>query len=272
MAQPSVAGIPLADLLILIHGYNTTKAEAEDLYKRFQEQLVKLLGGGLGRAGEVWEFHWPGDHPSSIISMFSYGARVPVATKSGEHLAHYLANELKSHQTVNIVAHSLGCRVALSAIREVRQLRERGAYRGAKIGQVFLLAAAVPVPFCTMDAPEYSEPFPGSSEHVFYSRRDFILLSGFCFGQGSYGEPGPAVGRNGEPVDRWSTRSDMHIGHTRYWSASHVARAISAGFKPAWWRRDLPRRWLPESGAGVESRTMPPQHVPASEVDRRRTA
>ncbi len=76
------------------------------------------------------------------------------------------------------------------------------------------MAAAVPVLYCETTAPEFSEPFPGSSEHVLYSRRDLILLGGFRFGQRDYGEPGHAVGRNGEPVERWSTRSNTHLRHS----------------------------------------------------------
>jgi pimeloyl-ACP methyl ester carboxylesterase len=268
VAQPAFATKPQAPrLLILIHGFNTTEAEAEERYRKFQDELSGALAGRLGLVGEVWEFHWPGNHPIPEMSDLSYGPRVPIATLSGRELADYLAG-LGSHQAVNIVAHSLGCRVALAAIQEIRRMHDNGAYNGATIGQVFLMAAAVPVLFCQATR-EFPTPAPGSSEHVLYSRRDLILLAGFRLGQRDLGEPGNAVGRNGEPIYRWSTRSDMRIDHGDYWTASRVARIIGAIFKPGTWR-SLPQQGLPRADGGLWIRSTPVQYLPSSTVERRR--
>jgi alpha/beta hydrolase family protein DUF900 len=251
----------LADeLVILIHGYHNSFEKAGRSYERFQE----LLGRSpiaFQRLGPVWEFHWPGDHPWGAISLASYATRIPDAAAAGGRLADFL-EERPRRQTFHIIAHSLGCRVALSAIRQIRETTD---YDGARIGQVFLLAAAVPARFCedALGRP-FRRPFERSSEHVFFSRRDRALRAA-PVGHFVYGErgQGPAVGLEGMPTDRWATRNDMNLGHSDYWKSPQVARAIAAAFAPASWRA-LQGRSLPSSGAQtrkIEAKPPPSQRI-----------
>ena len=122
--------------------------------------------------------------------------RVGVAREAGDRLArHFLATEHTKGREVRIVAHSLGCRVALEALRIVRGMG--AGYAGGRIEAVFLLAAAVPVRRCEPTDTWYPRPWQRCAEYVLYSRDDRVLRG--AFRPGEYvadGEWGPAVGRD----------------------------------------------------------------------------
>src|SRR5205809_562422 len=49
-------------LVILVHGFNNSAAEASTSYGSMIDQLHRgLPAGGVTRLGPIWEFHWPGD-------------------------------------------------------------------------------------------------------------------------------------------------------------------------------------------------------------------
>jgi pimeloyl-ACP methyl ester carboxylesterase len=216
-------------VLILVHGYQNSADGAGRSYSRL---LAKLH---IPPDFSVWEFHWPGDHPVKPVSVMTYSARTDRATLSGDLLAEkFVATELKRRHYVYIIAHSLGCRVALAAVKKIREQIAKDVYKGAQLRAVFLLAAAVPVRMCELNSqtpPPYDRPLDGSDEYVFYSRRDLALRFGFPLGQrahGEWGEHGPAVGRDGHPRDgRWKERSNTRLRHGEYWASGHVAQNVS---------------------------------------------
>lgn len=254
-------------LVILIHGFNNSREDAERAYRKFQRALDKSLPPGWReRLGPIWQYHWPGDHPSGIISAMTYSTRVPVAQQAGPLLAREFIAKLQPDQSVYLVAHSLGCRVALEAVRWIRSERAQDRYGGASVDAVFLLAAAVPMRFCELsadDATEFPKALEGSEEHVFFSAEDRALGWWFTPGQYAYGEPGRAVGLHGEPpVNRWASRKDTRHGHGDYWTSPHVTSKIGE----ISWVRD--RRFLaaqqlaerlPAAQAVVEQHA--PRHV-----------
>lgn len=248
-------------LLILIHGYQNSEDDAHHAYLRFQERLRGVMPtGGLGSIGEVWEFHWPGDHPRFFLSVFTYSARVESARVSGIYLADHLKR--LPGRRVHIVAHSLGCRVALSAISAIDRKIHDGDYGGAEIGEVFLLAAAVPAHECeTKEGRPFPRALSTSREHVLYSRRDLVLRPFFGIGQGAFGSRAPAVGHGGLPYFRWTVQLDTALGHGKYWSSRDVAEIVGAAFSTNV-PRTSPARWLPEYERSSAARWLEAHFIP----------
>lgn len=217
-------------LVILIHGYQTSEDKARRLFERFHEALRARATGGLGA---VWEFHWPGDHEDKLLSVATYPDSVVKARVSGQLLAERWLAERQRSQSAVLVAHSLGCRVALET---VKWILDHPDYDGARIEALFLLAAAVPVDLCSPEE-SFARKHRESSEHVFYSRRDRVLQFSFDPGQHGAGESGYAVGRYGEPIaGRWDTRKDTRLAHRRYWPSRAVAEGVVDLLGPLRWR------------------------------------
>lgn len=97
----------------------------------------------------IWEVYWPGFEPRWVTllprdqdavwySVATYSKQVPKAAAAGEQLGIYLSR-LASRPSIVLVAHSLGCRVALEAFRE---MEEDG--HGGRVVAFCLMAAAVP--------------------------------------------------------------------------------------------------------------------------------
>jgi pimeloyl-ACP methyl ester carboxylesterase len=211
-------------LVILIHGYQNSKAKASKSFARFRAGVRTTMWVGSERSfGEFWEFHWPGSHPVSAISVATYSARVGPAILAGTYLADFL-DTLKPNQTVDIVAHSLGCRVALETIS--RRALHPAPGGGARIRQVHLLAAAVPAPQCVAGEP-LERQAAEDEQYVYYSMHDRALSIGFPLGQRIYGERGAAVGRDGSPDGRWTSRIDTQLGHSDYWPSLFVAADVA---------------------------------------------
>lgn len=235
-------------LVILIHGFNVSEQAARGAFMDMRAGLRAAIPGGLGKLGAIWEFHWPGDHPSGWVSKGTYPARVYAARDAGRLLAEdWLAQRTQSEKVI-LIAHSLGCRVALEAVWAIRRLRERGRpYDGPDVEAVFLLAAAVPVDFCTPGHVDmrYGTPLTADSkEHVFHSRRDQVLTIPFEAGQGAIPEPGNAVGRRGLPGNRWSSDWPKRLGHGDYWASREIANDI-AGLLHLSGEQAIPEHLLP---------------------------
>lgn len=211
--------------IIMIHGFNVPEEAARETYDGFLEVFRDAnKTPDENRLGLFRAFHWPGDHPSRAASAAGYANRVGAANESGRLLAKYLG-KLNRKQKVYIVAHSLGCRVALSALARIRH---RGPnYSGATVVGVFLLAAAVPTEFCTNNAEPFGYQIATAGEYAYFSHHDQILRLWFPLGQRFYGEPRRAVGRHGEPTDRWTGGpSEKRLGHGEYWSDREIAKDI----------------------------------------------
>lgn len=208
-------------LIILVHGYNNSEEAARAAFGKFRRQV----GAGVPQR-ELWEFHWPGDHPIRFISRITYPARVLGSESVGLRLARFLHDHPR-FRSVSLVAHSLGCRVTLEAIAAVRAMGD--SYAGPPIEHVFLLAAAVPVPMCVpppfaFTTRRFGSPWRTSEEHIFYSRSDRVLRWGFGFFQrfAATSEEGPAVGVNGFPLGRWKSTKSTGLRHGEYWESAIV--------------------------------------------------
>lgn len=262
-------------VVLLVHGFANSTDEAKNGFGRFVNNLRPLSPTrSLERFGTLWELHWPGDHPlgwwkplDKAYTLATYAARIRVAKEAGSRLAAYLEARDR-RQTVHIVAHSLGCRVTLHAIRGIRERGE--AYPGARIGHVFLLAPAVPVPDCLPNdlSRLYHSRWRRSSEHVFFSARDAALRASRTM-QWLAGDHGQAVGVAGAPLDRWTSTEDTKLGHTRYWRSATIAEPVSEWLlygsrSQANARRSIPEQKLPRRERlvrAITSRLLPARPV-----------
>jgi predicted alpha/beta hydrolase family esterase len=232
MAGSTLGDLDRPRLLLLVHGFANDEHEAHASFEAFQAALAATSDFDSSTAGSVWEFHWPGNRPgNAILEVTSFAARIDTAGWSGDKLAQFLdhlgqTHYLKARQQLFIVAHSLGCRAVLEAIRTIRG---NPAYQGPTIQGVFLLAAAVPAVECLSSAGAY-QPLGGQAgEYVFCSRSDKALKPVvFGIGQRLFGEPGQAIGRDGMPDHRWTERQRTRLQHGEYWSNAGVAEFIAA--------------------------------------------
>jgi esterase/lipase superfamily enzyme len=246
-------------LIVLIHGYNNTRAKARRSFEKFRGELrinawcrdEKVLGSFVG-------FHWPGDHWVGLISAMSFNARVQSAERAGRRLAAHLAT-LDRRQEVVLVAHSLGCRVALEAVERIQTRRD---YEGPRIRDVFLLAAAVPTSLCEDEAK--FQRSDGCRQHVLHSTRDRILRFAFPWGEYTAGDVekrGPAVGFRGGPARRrWDESEPTRLTHGQYWSSFRIADHVGALLGPRH-SRHLAADGLEAEEIRLESRSLPERPV-----------
>jgi len=240
MAPPEAPG----RMIVLVHGYNNDKAQAEASY----EAMTQLLPDQDREA--VWEFYWPGfiepltgastDTPLSLtahrddreteshylISALSYPRQVYKSKEVGLALGRFL-DRLRPDAVI-FVAHSLGCRVALEAIRF---LVSAGATGRIALPGACLMAAAVPA--YLVEAPSTKEGGLRTAataigrSFVLHSTHDRVLGLAFPIGQTGAREGflPEAVGLNGGPDTPWSARGNTGLGHSGYWTHHSTAPA-----------------------------------------------
>jgi pimeloyl-ACP methyl ester carboxylesterase len=235
----------LTKLIVTIHGFHNSEGKARCSYMEFRKALRAALWiDDETELGSFWGFHWPSDHPRGAISLATYSVRVKTAELAGLKLANYLAT-MKHRPEVILVAHSLGCRVALETVKYIREMGCN--YRGARVRALCLLAAAVPTHLCereegTCEGEEgpcegeegtgegeerpFAKTVAGCGEYVFHSTRDRVLQLAFAKGQFAVRERGPAVGLRGAPLHRWHRTVPTGLGHSDYWSDYHVAEHV----------------------------------------------
>lgn len=226
-----------SQVAILIHGFNNTRKAARNSYQDLFDNLEESLPGiGDDPEGRFRGFHWPGDANLGPVSFVSYPVEIGDAKKSARSLARFLRRlrgpGIQDFVQVDIVAHSLGCRVILETMTE---LLGDGVSYPVVFRDVCLMAAAVPL-YMVDDGAELR---PGAELPrrlvVLHSYADLVLAGAFPLGQTLGGEgffPG-ALGRYGPPPGLplpGGTRMPG-LGHTKYWKdkavSSHVATFLN---------------------------------------------
>jgi pimeloyl-ACP methyl ester carboxylesterase len=235
----------LARIIVFIHGYNNDRQQARESYDALMEKLA------LADQGVVWQLYWPGfverltgsatETPLSLaprydergtesnvlLSIPSYHAQVLKAPSVGRALGGFL--EQTQPRSVVFVAHSLGCRVTLEAIRFLTRANRVGT---VSIRGVCLMAAAVPTYMLEAARAHWYARSPQGGEFngsvtmirrslVLHSTRDRVLQRAFPLGQMRAGEGvlPEAVGRHGRPNAAWSVRGQTYLGHSGYWTS-----------------------------------------------------
>lgn len=209
--------------VIFVHGYNNSYGKARASYataRWWLEHLQTSVG--------LLELHWPGDSKRRFVSKFAYAEKIGVAETCGETLARWIARAPRG-TTFSLIGHSLGCRLVLCAVKELRRQNEIH-----RLKAVCLMAAAVPVSSVVKDT---LGPVAGESLkwRVLFSRGDGVLTGAFPLGQTvgaifyrntRFGNE--AVGLTGEPQAVWRDRWELYdsrtpveganyYGHSWYW-------------------------------------------------------
>ncbi|WP_274629960.1 alpha/beta hydrolase [Arvimicrobium flavum] len=207
-------------VLLAIHGFNVKRAAGVASLGRLDARL------GLGGEALFIGVLWPGD---SRIGALGYAREKPTAQTTGRHLASFCNTHLKEAASISLVAHSLGARVALEAVRRLNRKAE----------MVCLLAAAIERSCLTQ---EYRDAFANAARiSVLASREDGVLRLAFPLGNliahamdptanplsGALGYAGPP-GPIGNTVPPWQIDPAQRYDHGDYFPDGDAAHAYPA--------------------------------------------
>jgi len=131
-------------IVLLIHGYNNDKKAALEAYNGFKKMQRKIADIELDKPifdGRVVEVFWPGDADWGVLSPLFYMESIDMAKKTAWLLADALEEAARSSGTkfIDIVAHSMGCRLTLELLGNLNKNSD------VFIRRVVLMAGAVPV-------------------------------------------------------------------------------------------------------------------------------
>jgi hypothetical protein len=262
LRQDSRGGVPLtrevegselafsrrSRLILLVHGYNVSRNEAERSFAQFENNLRKF---SPSLVNDICHVYWPGDARAPGIRALMYPRKIAPAIESARLFGKFLGRRrgyAGMECELVIIAHSLGCRMALESLDEVLKTPARVA--------LILMAAAVPVQLLGQGTAlrwnvRTAAPVIRS---VFFSRTDDVLQLAFPIGQSAGGEGlfPEAVGLKGQPpLGLWTSRTDMSgFGHSDYWPSEQTANT-AAFLLGAAGKRQIGRR------ASAAARSMP---------------
>lgn len=253
-------------LTILIGGVNDAYRQSlafHNIWDRLKQRVARRRF-----SGELLYFFWlAGTGRWGALGLLRYSDFVVRADAAGAALAQYLMelHEQNPRQQVSLAAHSLGCRVALSAARDLQATHP--------IRHLLLMGAAVPEFEC---GPEGL--YPGRNHDVtstinLWSDKDASF--GFWWNRGeaaalrkmrrSQPQGGKtSIGLSGGPKDRWRReKKSCGLSHKQYWrenlSLQHVAWLLGQPIE-----RPSPSRGLHE--ATTETRSQPTREQPARTI------
>jgi pimeloyl-ACP methyl ester carboxylesterase len=249
-----------SQIVLFVHGFNNSAADADRAYSDFLTDLTSTTTTAHFNL-PVFGFYWPGDTHIKIISTISYPDQIEPAIESAQRLFDYLGGLRGPGGTpmeLNLVGHSLGCRVVL----ELLKLFLNGTVALVTVRDVALMAAAFPV-----SKVENLSELGGAAAHVgssliLYSDADLVLHLAFPPGEtlALDGFFPTAVGRFGQPSTAWrSTRKMVHAnqqgyGHSDYWPGTESASAVATFLGTTSARTPLVN--------GISSRPLPSNRLP----------
>ncbi|HKC05693.1 MAG TPA: alpha/beta fold hydrolase [Methylomirabilota bacterium] len=120
------------DVVLLLHGYNTTRPAGLDSLTRFGRFLEVA-----GTTALIVAVLWPGDGWAKALTYPFEGRD---ADDSAASLVTWIKNHVDHTARISLVAHSLGCRVAM---RAAQLLAEAAAAAVPALGRVCLMAPAI---------------------------------------------------------------------------------------------------------------------------------
>ena len=213
-------------VVLLLHGFNNDERDAAAAYERFMRFQAEL--------GEVTEHvvgvSWPGDNwEGPLYDMKAVGQAERVARYLAADL--HLAAELTGVYRIDIIAHSLGSRVALETIRELLARLQTHPVPGLTIGRIVFLAGAVATHYLEID-PASPRPLADALSSLeaglnLFSEADRVLQFAFPPGQSLAGEGflPSALGRSDWAGGRLRTpplhqKRNETADHSDYWGGS----------------------------------------------------
>jgi pimeloyl-ACP methyl ester carboxylesterase len=120
------------ELVVLLHGYNNTRQQGWDSLVRF----ARFLEAG-GVTATMLAVLWPGDGWAKALTYPFEGRD---ADDSSESLLAWIRHNVDETARISLVAHSLGCRVAMRTARRLAELETAGVPR---LQRICLMAPAI---------------------------------------------------------------------------------------------------------------------------------
>jgi len=233
-ASPPNAVSSRSRIVLLIHGFNVDLERGKATFQRFVDRLREMLA--IQREGPVAgdrlvAVYWPGDADWGFAKPLAYMRSVPRARDIGAKLAQLLddAAAPRPFVEVDIVAHSLGCRLALETLLAVHA----DPHSRVKIRRMQFMAAAVPTFMLADpdDTPRLREAFESLEIGAknLYSGADGVLSLAFPPGQTFAGDGEgflpTAVGHARFPLKDELPRLEAiefaGAGHGSYWGGDY---------------------------------------------------
>lgn len=225
-------------LLLLIHGYNNNLKVGEEAYRGFealQRELANLDDDTPVAGGRLIQVYWPGDADWGIVSPLFYPWSIERARQTAAALAATLARAAREsgHKQLDIVAHSMGCRLTLELLKALRGKSD------ITVGRVVLMAGAVPT-FMLEPRPDRHELRAAFDKVLseaglsLYSSSDLVLSVAFRLGQSAATGEGffpTALGHEfwadaAAPVNL-TQQENPNAGHSDYWGWNQKPRSLA---------------------------------------------
>lgn len=148
------------EVTFIIHGFNVSEKKGRESLTK----LAKILDNDKPDTAVVIVL-WPGDSPIGPISYpFSEGKQ---AIDTAMQLSRFIEDDVGRKATINIVAHSLGCQVALETVLRLSAMAADGD-EDYPIAQICLFAAAV---------DDFSLSMPKRFKHAVSRAQRVLVLS-----------------------------------------------------------------------------------------------
>lgn len=172
--------------VLLIHGYNNDLKAGREAYEGFrlvQRELGQVDPSRPATDTPLIDVYWPGDADWGIVSFLYYPWSIERAKRAAPVLARALgeAVTLSGFKTVDIVAHSMGCRLTLELLKQLEPVS------GILVRRVAFMAGAVPVfMFDPSDAHQLRaayDRFVTAGAMSLFSPADKVLAFAFPVGQ-----------------------------------------------------------------------------------------
>ena len=140
---PSGALARLSRPVLLIHGYNNDEQDADRAYNAFQDmqrQLADLDADHPVANGRLVEIYWPGDARWGIVSFLYYMRSIDKAKKTARYFAQTIKQAVNAggFKQIDIVAHSMGCRLAAELLKRLKGVPN------LVVRRIVFMAAAIP--------------------------------------------------------------------------------------------------------------------------------
>jgi len=246
-------------LVLLIHGYNNDTQAAREAYEGFHARQRDLDADeryGIGRT--FVEVYWPGDAAWGIVSFLFYMGSIKHAMQTAERPADYLAKHVGNTVRIDIVAHSMGCRLTTELLRALENHPN-----APQIERIVFMAGAIPTfmlehryPSSRL-RPSYDQVLREGARSL-YSGADYVLALAFPAGQslapGTEGFLPTALGHQKwtDPTVPQNLDQEQNpgAGHSDYWGWNTKPKPLRCANKAAQEVRSYLQ--LPSTG----SRTM----------------
>ena len=234
-------------LVLLIHGYNNDTQAAKDAYEGFHARQRDLDADARYADGRTFiEVYWPGDAAWGFASFLFYMGSIKRAIQTAERLADYLATHIVHAARIDIVAHSMGCRLSLELLRALENQPVAARPSTLGIARIVFMAGAVPTFMLEQRSPSHRlrpayDKILREGARSLYSGSDRVLGWAFPAGQslasGDEGRLPVALGHAQwtdvtTPVNLGQSENP-NAGHSDYWGWNTAPKALQCANKAA---------------------------------------